>query len=125
MGVVQVLSAEPTVPLTLSSVSARAILHQDVVERLIGAVRQLMHSHCCDPLRTHRAFRIPSVNDAVITRPADRDRDRDREWVNTRTFQPSPRSKASYFTGYQILFDQYSYFLSFKLQSKQSVPMCE
>lgn len=60
--------------LTLSGVSAGSVLHQDVVERLIGAVAQLMHPHGGDPLGTHGAFRVPAVHHAVIPRPAHRDR---------------------------------------------------
>lgn len=72
--VVCVLSADSStssLKLTLSGVSARAVLHQDVVEGLIGAVGQLMHSHRGDPLWTHRALWVPSINNAVIPGPAD------------------------------------------------------
>lgn len=63
-------SQEPL--LTLGSVSAGAILHQDVVEGLVGAVGEAVHVHVPDPLVAHHAGRIPAVNHTVVAIPESR-----------------------------------------------------
>lgn len=55
--------------LTLGSVSAGAILHQDVVEGLVGAVGEAVHVHVPDPLMAHHAGRIPAINHTVVAIP--------------------------------------------------------
>ena len=53
----------------MGSVSAGAILHQDVVERLVGAVGEAVHVHIPDPLMAHHAGRIPAINHTVVAIP--------------------------------------------------------
>lgn len=54
---------------TLCSIAAGSVLHQDVVERLVGPVGQLVDPHGGDPLQAHGALWVPAVDDAVISRP--------------------------------------------------------
>lgn len=58
--------------LTLGSVSAGAIFHQDVVEGLVGAVGEAVHVHIPDPLMSHHAGRVPAINHTVIAIPGSR-----------------------------------------------------
>lgn len=54
---------------TLRCIATRSILYEDVVERLVGPVGQLVDPHGGDPLLAHGAFRVPAVDHAVIPRP--------------------------------------------------------
>lgn len=54
---------------TLCSIAAGSILHQDVVERLVWSVWQLVDPHGGDPLQAHGALWVPAVDHAVVTRP--------------------------------------------------------
>ena len=54
---------------TLCSIAARPILHQNVVERLVGSTAELVDPHGADPLLAHSALGVPAVDDTVITRP--------------------------------------------------------
>lgn len=54
---------------TLSCVATCAVLHEDVVERLVGPIGQLVDPHGGDPLLTHGALWVPAVDHTVITRP--------------------------------------------------------
>lgn len=54
---------------TLCGIAAGSVLHQDVVERLVGPVGQLVDSHGGDPLQAHGALWVPAVDHAVISRP--------------------------------------------------------
>lgn len=54
---------------TLCCVAARAVLHEDVVERLVGPVGQLVDPHGGDPLLAHGALRVPAVDHTVVSRP--------------------------------------------------------
>lgn len=55
--------------LTLGCVSARAILHQNIVERLMMAVRQAVDVHVSNPLVSHHAGGVPAIDDTVIAIP--------------------------------------------------------
>lgn len=57
--------------LTLGCISAGAILHQDVVEGLMVAVRQAVHIHVSDPLMPHHARRVPAVDHTVVAVPVE------------------------------------------------------
>lgn len=52
---------------TLGGVAAGSVLHQDVVERLVGPVGQLVDPHGGDPLQAHGALWVPAVDHAVIS----------------------------------------------------------
>ena len=55
--------------LTLGRVSARTVLHQHVVERLVVAVRQAVDIHVANPFVSHHAGGVPAVDDAVVAIP--------------------------------------------------------
>jgi len=50
----------------LSSISARAIFHEHIVERLVGAMWKAVDVHIPDPFMPHHAGGIPAINHAVI-----------------------------------------------------------
>lgn len=54
---------------TLCCVTARSVLYEDVVERLVGSIGQLVDPHGSDPLLAHGAFGVPAIYHTVITRP--------------------------------------------------------
>lgn len=55
--------------LTFSSVSIRAIVYQNVVERLLVFLRQILNAHLTFPVLRGGADRIPSSNDTGIVIP--------------------------------------------------------
>ncbi len=57
---------------TLCCVATRSILHENVVERLVCPIGQLVNPHGGDPLLTHGALWVPAVDHTVITRPSRR-----------------------------------------------------
>lgn len=61
---------------TLCCIATGSILYEDVVERLVGPIGQLVDPHGGDPLLTHGALRVPAVDHTVITRPDGRDKTR-------------------------------------------------
>lgn len=58
---------------TLCCVATCSVLYEDVVERLVGAIGELLDPHGGDPLLTHGALWVPAVDHTVITRPGGRD----------------------------------------------------
>lgn len=54
---------------TLRCVAAGSVLDEDVVERLVGPVGQLVDPHGGDPLQAHGALWVPAVDHAIVTRP--------------------------------------------------------
>lgn len=56
---------------TLCCVATCSVLHEDVVERLVGPTGKLVDPHGGDPLLAHGALRVPAVDHTVITGPGD------------------------------------------------------
>ena len=54
---------------TLCSIAARPVLHQNIVERLVGSTAELIDPHGADPLLAHSALGVPAVDDTVIAQP--------------------------------------------------------
>ena len=58
---------------TLCCVATGSVLYEDVVERLVGPIGQLVDPHGGYPLLTHGTLWVPAVDHTVITRPGGRD----------------------------------------------------
>lgn len=52
--------------LTLGCISAGAILHQNIVEGLMVAMRQAVHVHVANPLVPHHAGGVPAIDHTVV-----------------------------------------------------------
>lgn len=55
--------------LTLGGISTGPVLHQNIIERLMMAVRQAVDVHVSNPLMSHHAGGVPAIDDTVIAIP--------------------------------------------------------
>lgn len=53
----------------MGCISTRAVLHQNIIERLMMAVRQAVDVHVSDPLVSHHAGGVPAIDHTVIAVP--------------------------------------------------------
>lgn len=86
---------------TLCCVTARPVLHQHVVERLVGSIGQLVDPHGGYPLLAHGAFRVPAVDHTVIPRPG---RDFTYRAEHGKSLEELSRSASPLSTTYRLCF---------------------